>query len=247
MPPKGAPTDIVLITGSNQGIGFETARKLASEHEGYHVIVSGRRKDATEDAAKTLQAEGLSVEPLVMDVNSDESIAAAVEAVKSKHGRLDVLVNNAGISIAPGAEGRAAWAKMFDTNVFSVVAVTDAFLPLLEKSPKTKRVVFVSSNVSSLGLKADPTSLQHGLDRWMGYSSSKSALNMLAMHYVVRFEKDPTWKINLGCPGYCATNINGYTGTSTAKDGAGHVCHLATLGPDGESGSFSDKKGPVPW
>jgi len=247
MSPKTAHTDIVLVTGANQGIGFETARKLAAEHEGYHVIMAGRRKDATEDAARILQDEGLSVEPLVMDVNSDESIAAAVETTKAKHGRLDVLINNAGISAAPGAETRAAWTKIFDTNVFSVAAVTDGFLPLLEKSQKTKRLVFVSSNVASLGLRADPTSAMHGLSQWMEYSCSKSALNMLALHYVVRFENDPTWKINLGSPGYCATNLNGYFGTNTAGSGAVHICHLATLGSDGESGAFSEKEGPIPW
>ncbi|ROW01512.1 hypothetical protein VSDG_02048 [Cytospora chrysosperma] len=246
---------IVLVTGANQGIGLEIAKKLATEHKDYHVIMAGRRKEAVEQAAGNLQTEGLSVEPLVLDVTSDESVAQAAKAVGDKHGHLDVLVNNAGISSAPRtADGkplstRDEFLRVLDTNVAGVQAVTDAFVPLLERSDKTKRVVFVSSRLGSVGLKGDPAlgSPARKMEFWH-YSTSKAALNMLALHYAIRYEDRPDWKLNLCCPGYCATNLNGFAGTSPPEKGAINACRLATLGPDGESGTYSDQGGAtIPW
>lgn len=246
---------LVLVTGANQGIGFEIAKKLTTEHKDYHVIMAGRRKEAVEEAASKLQAEGLSVEPLILDVTSDESIAAAAKTVDDKHGRLDVLINNAAISnTSHGADGRALstreqYLAILDTNVAGVQAVTDAFLPLLEKSNQTKRVVFVSSGLGSVGLWGDTS---HGFPRadllgYPHYSSSKAALNVLALHYVVRYQDRSDWKLNMCEPGYCATNLNAYHGVHPADHGAINACRLATLGPDGESGTFTDKDKAVPW
>ncbi|KKY34829.1 putative short chain dehydrogenase [Diaporthe ampelina] len=245
---------IVLVTGANQGIGFEIAKKLNVEHENYHVIMAGRRKQAVEEAAEKLQAQGFSVEPLVLDLSSDDSIAAAVKAVDEKHGHLDVLINNAAISnISNSADGkplstREQFLHILDTNVAAVQAVTDAFIPLLEKSTQTKRIVFISSGLGSVSLMGDPKLGSNF--RKLGathYTTSKAAFNQLALHYIVRYEDNKDWKLNICCPGHCATNLNAYSGTNTTESGAINACRLATLGPDGESGTFTNKEGTIPW
>ncbi|KAK0632813.1 short chain dehydrogenase reductase [Immersiella caudata] len=247
-----AYTHIALITGANQGIGFETAKKLAEEHGDYHVIMTGRRKEAIEEAAAKIAATGTkNVEPLVLDVRSDESIDAAVKYLEQKYGRLDVLINNAGIAYPGGPASRQIWLDVLDTNVVSVALITDAFIQLLEKSQVTKRIVNVSSNMSSITMKLDPASHTHKLltstKEYGPYTSSKPALNMLTAHYVTRYMDDPTWKINITCPGYCATNINSFAGTLDSAVGAINSVRLATLGPDGPTGTFTDKDGPIDW
>ncbi|CAK7204728.1 hypothetical protein SEUCBS139899_007488 [Sporothrix eucalyptigena] len=252
-----ASKTVALITGANQGIGFETAKRLSKEHPDYIVIMAGRRKEAIEEAAKKLQADGLTVEPLVLDVGSDDSIEAAVQAVQAKHGRLDVLINNAGISnyadpkaTSAAAKARAEWAEIININVSGVAAVTDAFLPLMKKSLETnkpKRIVFVSSTLGSMAYKVDPKGQCHE-NVARSYTTSKAALNMLAWHYMVDFEDDKAnWKINCNCPGYCATNLNGNRGYDTAENGSINCVRLATLGPDGETATFSNRQGPIPW
>lgn len=246
---------IVLVTGANQGIGFEIAKKLNAEHENYHVIMAGRRKQAIEEAAEKLSSQGFSVEPLVLDQSSDDSIAAAAKAVDEKHGHLDVLINNAAISnISHSADGkplskREQFLHILGTNVAGVQAVTDAFIPLLEKSTKTKRIVFISSALGSVSLLADPKlgSTFRNLEQATQYTTSKAALNQLALHYIVRYENKKDWKLNICCPGYCATNLNAYSGSNPPESGAINACRLATLGPDGESGTFTNKEGTIPW
>ncbi|CAK7232860.1 hypothetical protein SBRCBS47491_008412 [Sporothrix bragantina] len=255
-----ASKTIAIITGANQGLGFETAKRLAREHPDYVVIMAGRRKEAIEEAAKTLQADGLAVEPLVLDVDSDESIDAAVKEVEAKHGRLDVLVNNAGIgrytdpsapaNASAASKVRTEMAAIFNTNISGVAAVTDAFLPLMKKSVETnkpKRIVFISSTLGSMAYKVDPKGQCHA-NVARAYTTSKAALNMLAWHYMVDFEDDAAnWKINCNCPGYCATNLNNNRGFDTAENGSINAVRLATLGPDGETATFSNRQGPIPW
>lgn len=243
---------IVLVTGANQGIGFEIAKKLATEQKGYHVIMTGRRKDAIEEAAKNLQAEGLSVEPLVMDVTSDDSIAAAAKAVGDKYAHLDVLVNNAAIAAAPtSTDGkplstREEFLQIMNTNVAGIEAVTETFIPLLEKSTITKRIVFISSSIGSLAAKADPNNWTRKLGA-RPYTISKTAENMLALIYAAQFDGKDDWKVNISCPGFCATNLNDFTGTNSAEHGALNAYRLATLGPDGPTNTFSTLEGPVEW
>ena len=254
-----ASKTVAIITGANQGIGFETAKRLATEHKDYVVIMTGRRKEAIEEAAKKLQADGLAVEPLVLDVDSDESIEAAAQEVEQKYGRLDVLVNDAGISryadpkaanASAAAKARAEMAAIVNTNVSGVAAVTDAFLPLMKKSIETnkpKRIVFVSSTLGSMGYKVDPKGQTHA-NVARAYTTSKAALNMLAWHYMVDFEDDAAnWKINCNCPGYCATNLNDHAGYDTAENGSINAVRLATLGPDGETATFTNRQGTIPW
>lgn len=249
---KMTANSIVLVTGANQGIGFEIAKKLATEHKSYHVIMTGRRQGAIEEAASKLQSEGLSVEPLVMDQDSDSSVEAAAKAVGDKHGHLDVLINNAGISNAPNsADGkpnspRAEFLQIMNTNVAGVQAVTDAFIPLLEKATGTKRIVFISSTIGSLTHKADPNNPSRKLP-WRPYTISKTAETMLGLFYAAQFDGRNDWKVNLSCPGYCGTNLNAYAGANPPEHGARNACRLATLGPDGEHGTFTDLDGPVAW
>jgi NAD(P)-dependent dehydrogenase (short-subunit alcohol dehydrogenase family) len=241
-------TTIVLVTGANQGIGFEISKSLAAKHPDYHVIMAGRRKEAIEEAAAGLKKTGLDVEPLVMDLNSDESIASAVEYVDSKFGHLDVLVNNCGISRGPTENMtlREEFTAIYNTNVFGTAVVTETFIPLLAKSEKTKRIVFLGSSIGSLTMKADPKSAYRGLD-WRQYASSKTAGHYVALTYAARFDGDPSWKINISNPGYCATNLNDFSGADTSANGAVDAVRLAELGLDGETGTFSSREGPVPW
>lgn len=243
---------IVLVTGANQGIGFEIAKKLATEQKGYHVIMAGRRQQAIEEAAKELQAKGLSVEPLVMDVDSDSSIEAAAKTVGDKHGHLDVLINNAAISNAPkSADGqpnstRAEFLQIMNTNVAGAQAATEAFIPLLERAAGTKRIVFMSSEIGSLSAKADKGGAARSLP-WWPYTMSKTAETMLGLFFSARFDGRGDWKVNLSCPGYCGTNLNAFAGANSPEHGARNACRLATLGPDGETGTFTNVDGPVPW
>lgn len=243
---------IVLVTGANQGIGFEIAKKLSTEQQDYHVIMTGRRKEAIEEAAKKLQSENLSVEALVMDVDSDSSIEAAAKTVSDKFGHLDVLINNAAISTAAkSADGtpnttRQEFLQVMNTNVAGVQAVTDAFIPLLEQATGTKRLVFVSSGLGSLTHKADVNHPQRKLP-WPPYTISKTAETMLGLFYAAQFDGRDDWKVNITCPGYCNTNLNGYAGTNAPEHGAINACRLATLGPDGETNTFTNVDGPMAW
>ncbi|KAG5806946.1 hypothetical protein H9Q74_006501 [Fusarium xylarioides] len=142
LPAINPNTTIALVTGANQGIGFEIAKKLASENNDYHVIVSGRRLQAVQEANALLQAQGLNVSPLILDITSDDSIAAAVEAIRDKFGRLDILINNSAISgYGMAVSPRERMMAVYNTNCIGTALVTDSFIPLLERSTKTRRIV----------------------------------------------------------------------------------------------------------
>ncbi|KAJ3470691.1 hypothetical protein MRS44_000790 [Fusarium solani] len=223
-------TTIVLVTGANQGIGLEVVKKLTAEHPDYHVILSGRRPDAVQEAASSFQAQGLT------------------KSIQDTYGRLDVLINNSAISgLSLNVSPRSRMQTVFDTNVIGTGLVTDALLPLLERSSKTRRVVFVTSALGSLARKADPASDLHKPDYGV-YTYSKSALNMLALHYAIRYEDNSQWKINIVCPGHhCGTTLNGFQGADDPSLGAVSICQAATLGADGKTGTFTDDKGTIPW
>ncbi|KAM0471904.1 hypothetical protein ACHAPX_009039 [Trichoderma viride] len=232
---------IVLVTGANQGIGFEIAKSLSSK-PGYHVLLGSRDLQRGIDAAKQLQEQSLNVEPITIDITSENSIAEAVQQVTSKFGRLDVLVNNAGICLPAertSAPSLRNFQDTFTVNAFGTTLATEAFIPLLTAS-SAPRVVFVSSSIGSLALHGDyPVGLPI-------YRSSKAALNMIMLHYAFKY-KDAGWKVNAACPGFCATNLNGYSGSDTPQNGALNAVRLATLGDDGETGTFSNKEGIVAW
>ncbi|KAF2174733.1 NAD(P)-binding protein [Zopfia rhizophila CBS 207.26] len=240
---------IVLITGANQGIGFTLAHTLARDH-GYHVLLGSRNKERGAKAATQLQEEGSSVEPITLDLTSDSSILAAAKEVEVKHGRLDVLVNNAGILLdddwEPGdLQGMMKFYRdTFETNLFGTAAVTEAFVSLLEKA-KIPRLVFLSSMLGSLSDRNDPSSIYDAVES-VSYRCSKAAINMLCLSYARRY-RDKGWKVNTCCPGYVITNINKGGGVLTVEEAMLNLVRLCTLGVNGETGTFSDNTGPIPW
>jgi len=247
---------VALVTGANQGIGLQIAKDLAAK--GFTVLVGSRDLARGEEAAGAIDGDA---HALQLDVTDKASIAAAAARVRGEFGRLDVLVNNAAItnvrrrpdmsveeyaratrpSVVDLDEVRAVW----ETNVFGVVAVTQAMLPLLREAAPAARIVNVSSSVGSLTLNANPAFHYRAIFSPV-YSASKTALN--AMTLAMAIELEPAGiKVNAACPGFTKTNLNNFRGTQTVEEGAREPVRLALLGPDGPTGAFSNAAGPVPW
>jgi NAD(P)-dependent dehydrogenase (short-subunit alcohol dehydrogenase family) len=229
-----------LITGANKGLGFETARRLIEA--GHTVYVGARDAHRGREAAARLGARFVQ-----LDVTDEDSVKAAAEFVRADAGRLDVLVNNAGIVGARklGRVGEVTGADMmttYDTNVFGVVRVTHAFLPLLEASDAPV-VVNVSSGLGSLAATADPSRVEFQVTV-LDYNSSKTALVMVTSQYAKAF---PAIRFNAVDPGYTATDLNGHQGTQTVEEGADIIVRMASIGADGPTGGFFDKTGRVVW
>ena len=238
---------VVLITGANQGIGFETSRKLAQQNNGWHVLMGSRDAERGEKAAAELKQEGLSVEALTIDITSDQSIQQAAKEIESKYGRIDVLINNAGISIEgkrPNSSMREVLQEQFNTNVFGHHIVMENFETLLAKST-LPRVIFTSSVLGSIHNKLDD-SAWYSFEQLPSYRSSKAALNMIMAHWAIKHKKDG-WKVNSVCPGYVATNLNQWRGKETVESGTTELVRIATLGKDGQTGAFSEKEGSISW
>ena len=237
---------IALVTGATRGIGLETVRQLAQKN--VHVLLAGRDRAKATEAALKLQAEGLPVEAIALDVNDADSIAAAARDVEKKHGRLDILVNNAGILVddlakKPSEQTLDAWRKTFDTNLFALVAVTQAFLPLLRKSD-AGRIVNVSSNLASLTLHNDPSWGSYNF-KVPAYNVSKSAVNAWTVHLAYEL-RDTKIKVNAIHPGSVKTDMNSH-GDLEVADGAKSSVELALIGADGPTGSFSHLGKTLPW
>jgi NAD(P)-dependent dehydrogenase (short-subunit alcohol dehydrogenase family) len=232
----------ILITGANKGLGFETARRLIAA--GHTVYVGSRDPERGRRAAAQLGARFV-----LLDVTDDASVEAAAKAVEADGG-LDVLVNNAGIEgrapdggIIGAADVTAEVLRtVFETNVFGVVRVTHAFLPLLQRSAAPV-VVNVSSGLASLTrvtAEGTPTYAFPGV----AYPASKTAVNMITMQFAKAF---PGMRINCVEPGFTATDLNGNTGTQTVEEGAEIIVRMALTGPDGPTGGFFDAEGSLPW
>ncbi|MEU4741671.1 SDR family oxidoreductase [Actinosynnema sp. NPDC023658] len=220
-----------LVTGANKGIGLEIVKQLVDR--GLTVYLGARDPERGAKAAADAGARFVQ-----LDVTDPASIARAAADLD----RLDVLVNNAGITggrmNAPGDADPASIREVFDTNVFGAIAVTEALLPLLRAS-EHGRIVNVSSTVGSLsGMVAGttPTSL--------GYVPSKTALNAVTLLYA---KSEPGLKVNAACPGYCATDLNAHAGHRTPAQGAAVAVTLATIDDDGPTGGFFDDEGPIAW
>ena len=246
---------IALVTGANQGVGLQVAKELVAN--GVTVLVGSRNFTHGEAAAKEM---GSSAIALQLDVTDAASIAAAAERVRKEFGRLDLLVNNAAISNtskgnlslqeyakltlasnAPLDEVRAVW----ETNVFGVLAVYQAMLPLLRESSDA-RIVNVSSGVGSLTMNADPAFPYH-LFYGPVYPASKAALNAITLAMMIELESTGI-KVNLVSPGFTKTNLNGYAGTESVEDGSREVVRVALLGPDGPTGTFTRwENTTIPW
>ena len=236
---------IALITGANKGIGKEIARQLGAR--GMTVLIGARDTTRGEEAAAELKASGADARAISLDVTDQASIAEAARRIEAEFGRLDVLVNNAGIALetgAPGAFDIDVLRRTYETNFFGVAAVTNALLPLLKKS-QAGRVVNMSSGLGSLTQNSDPN-WPFGHVKPLAYNSSKAALNMFTIILAAEL-KDTPIKVNAADPGYTATDLNHNTGTRTVEQGATEAVRLATLPSDGPSGGYFDEDGVVPW
>jgi NAD(P)-dependent dehydrogenase (short-subunit alcohol dehydrogenase family) len=230
---------VVLVTGANKGLGFETGRQLVAA--GHEVIVGARDVERGKRAAGELGARFVR-----LDVTDDASVAAAAAEV----GALDVLVNNAGTEertadggFVPVAEVTADRVRdQFETNVFGIVRVTHAFLPLLQRSAAPV-IVNVSSGLGLTRELADPASFTHFYPG-VAYPASKAAVNMITVQYAKAF---PGMRINAADPGYTRTDLNFNAGTQTVAEGAAVIVRLAQIGPDGPTGGFFSNAGSVPW
>ena len=247
---------VVLVTGANQGIGLQVAKELVSK--GVTVLLGSRNWERGEIAAKSV---GGGSHALQLDVTDQASIAAAAERIRREFGRLDILIQNAAISNTskkPGqtveeysrsvrasnvsmSEMRAVW----DTNVFGVLAVYQAMLPLLREAPSA-RIINVSSGVGSLTRNSDPAAPYR---RIFGpvYSASKTALNALTLAMAIELEAEGI-KVHAVSPGFTKTNLNGYQGTDTVEQGAREIVRLAQLRGDGPTGTFTLwENETIPW
>lgn len=242
-----ASQKVALVTGATRGIGQETVRQLAEA--GVTTLLAGRDPARTQAAVDKLKAEGLPVEPIVLDVTNADTIQKAVAEVKARFGKLDILVNNAGIVVddfakAPSEQSLDAWRETFDTNLFGVVEVTKAFLPLLKAAPAA-RIVNVSSLLGSLTLHVDPTSSIYNF-KVPAYDASKSALNSWTVHLAYELRETPI-KVNAVHPGYVQTDMNGGQGEIDVPTGAKSSVGMALIGADGPTGSFSYLGDTLPW
>jgi NAD(P)-dependent dehydrogenase (short-subunit alcohol dehydrogenase family) len=236
---------VALVTGANKGIGYEIARQLA--RLGMTVFAAARDIGRGETSAAKLRQEGLDVRFVELDVTAAPSIVAASGHVEEQVGRLDALVNNAGITIrrTPLAtltvdDVRAVYA----TNVFGVIAVTQTMLPLLARAT-AGRIVNISSGLGSLAKISDPN-FEYAKFSGLAYATSKTALNAVTVAFANQLRSTGI-KVNAADPGYTATDLNGHTGSRTAEQGARAAVRLATLDEDGPTGGFFDEDGPEPW
>lgn len=237
---------IALVTGANKGIGYEIARGLGKL--GATVLVGARDPERGTTAAEKLTADGITAVALELDVTDPVSVSAAAARVEQEYGRLDILVNNAGVLLERGQKPSQmpleALHRTYATNVYGVVALTNALLPLIRRSA-AGRIVNLSSGLGSLSLTSDP---QHPFAQapLLAYNSSKSALNAITVSYANELRSTPI-KVNAADPGYCATDMNGHSGPRTPAQGAIAAVRLATLPPDGPTGGFFSEDGGEPW
>ena len=247
---------VALVTGANQGVGLQVAKELVAK--GVTVLIGSRNFKRGAAGAKDIGPGAIALQ---LDVTDRASIAAAAEHIHTEFGRLDLLVNNAAISNTrkrPGQsiveyakstrasnvsfdEMRAVW----DTNVFGVLAVYQAMLPLLRESPDA-RIVNVSSGVGSLTTNADPGFAYRPIFGPV-YPASKTALNAITLAMMIELESTAI-KVNLVSPAFTKTNLNGYAGTESVEDGSREVVRVSLLGPDGPTGTFTRwENATIPW
>ena len=241
---------VALISGANKGIGLETARQLGKL--GFTVLVGARDVAKGETAVKDLKADGVDAIAVKLDVVNPADIAAITTLIQKDFGRLDVLVNNAGIQVEPDGFGRntvadvttAQLEQTFATNLFAVVALTQSLLPLLKQAPAA-RIVNLSSILGSQTLHADPGSPIYGFKAF-AYDASKAALNSFTIHLAALL-KDTNIKVNSAHPGWVKTDMGTDAAPMNVVDGAKTEIDLATLGADGPSGSFIHMGETLPW
>jgi NAD(P)-dependent dehydrogenase (short-subunit alcohol dehydrogenase family) len=242
----------VLITGANKSIGFETTRQLLQK--GYYVYVGSRTLTNGLQAVEKLKSEGLNnVAAIQLDVSDQASVEAARAEIGAKTNVLDVLINNAGIS--GGLPQTATTASIdtfklvFETNLFGVVRVTQAFIDLLKNSTEP-RIVNVSSSMASLTLNSDPTWPYYN-HKGAIYLPSKTALNMYTLNLAYEL-RDTSFKVNAVDPGFIATDFNNHRGTGTVEEAGQRIVKYAVVGADGPTGryfseEYNPETGEIPW
>ncbi|MFF0268081.1 SDR family oxidoreductase [Kribbella sp. NPDC004536] len=234
---------VALVTGANKGIGYEIAAGLGAL--GWRIGVGARDQHRRETAVEKLRASGTDAFGVPLDVTDDASVAAAAELIADHAGGLDVLVNNAAITgpmpQTPTTLEPTTVRTVMETNVIGVIRVTNAMLPMLRRST-APRIVNMSSSVGSLALQTAPdTDLLP-----TAYLASKTYLNALTIQYAKELS-DTNILVNAGCPGFTATDLNGFRGTRTPQQAATIAIHLATLPNNSPTGTFSNDTGPIPW
>ena len=237
--------DIALISGANKGIGYETARGLGAQK--ITVLIGARDRWRGQAAAEKLKGEGMDARFVRLDVTDRETIRAAAQQIDEEFGRLDILINNAGIgewSASPSTVDLAKVREIYDTNVFGPIALIQTMLPLLKKS-RHGRIVNVTSSLGSLTLASDPNSPFADFTA-LGYNTSKSALNSMTIQFAKELKNTPI-KVNAICPGYCATDLNNHSGPRSAAQGAVAAIEYATIGEDGPTGGYFNESGRIPW
>ena len=226
---------VTLITGANKGLGYETARQLIER--GHTVYLGARSAERGEAAASTLGGQFIQ-----LDVADDSSVETALDAIAEREGHLDVLVNNAGISATAEVTGPMAL-EVFDTNAIGLIRVTQAALPLLEQS-ENPVVVNVSSALGSFWAVTNPERRQFHFPSII-YGSSKAAVSMLTVQYAKTF---PGIKFNAAEPGFTATDLTPFSSAGQpVEKGAAVIVRMATIGPDGPTGTFQEGEGELAW
>ena len=243
---QSSSSQIALVTGANKGIGLEIVGTLA--RRGMRVLLGARNAKLGGAAAAQLKEEGLDVQFIELDLGRPETLRDAAAWIEKHAGKLDVLVNNAGItSTGDGSPAKAdidAVRRVFETNFFGTLAVTQAMLPLVRKS-EAGRIVNVSSGLGSITLNGDPAWEFAGV-KFLGYNASKAALNMLTVQLAAELRDTPI-KVNSANPGFTATDLNQHRGYQTIEQGAAEAIRLALLPEDGPTGGFFDSSGANPW
>ena len=239
---------IALITGANKGIGLETARQLGQQNT--TVLLGARDSRKGETAAEKLRKEGIDAHPIVVDVSDPESIRKAAIQVEGDFGHLDILVNNAGVMTDErtkkvSEQSLETWRETFATNVFGLIATTNAFLPLLRKS-EAGRIVNLSSILGSIEFHAKPGSPIYESKDTPAYNVSKAAVNAYTVQLAHEL-KDTKIKVNAAHPGWVKTDMGGEGAVMEIEDGAKTSVALATLGADGPNGAYLHMGKPLPW
>ena len=237
---------VALVTGANKGIGLEIVRQLCQR--GFTVALAGRDQRKVDEAAGSLQGEGLHVHGVVLDVTDPATAESAARWLDEQFGRLDVLINNAGVALEdfgtrPGEVDLALLKSTYETNVFGAFSVTRAMLPLVRRSPSA-RIINQSSTLGSLGTMSDPGSPYYG-NNLLAYNSSKSALNGLT----VAFSKDLAADgiaVNSTCPGWVQTDMGTAAAPRTVDQGAAIAVKLATM-DNPPTGKYLDDAGEIAW
>lgn len=244
---------VALVTGANKGIGLQIAKDLVAN--GLRVLVGSRNLEAGEEAAKNI---GMGAYAIQLDVTDQSSIVAAAEKIRDAFGRLDVLVNNAGVSHAGRPNMTFAdimqtnslttasmedIRKVWETNVFGVIAVTKAMLPLLQEAPSA-RIVTIGSTGGSLNWNSNPDNSHRAM--YGNYSTSKSAAHAVTTAFAFALENTKI-KVNIACPGHTATALNNFSGARSVEQASRRAVELALLDENGPTGTFTDENGVVEW